>query len=198
MLVLLTFLFGDLVVAFKNLSVEISGVYFAMSLFTKFVFIAYLFVSRATTEINRLELSKDRKEILILDNFYKHFSGISSLSLVLFLLFFALGRFLTEIFFGFKYFGYQTSLSFILLANLALLLGLIIFKTAQEIDATRTWQLTKISAPIIILLFVFLNITHPDTVSFFIIGTVSVFSIFLYNFCIRKPAYIESTYNHLF
>lgn len=195
---LISFLFGDLVVAFKNLSLEVSGVYFAMSLFTKFVFIAYLFVVRANSHIKEISLTKEQNEYLILDNFYKHFSGIASLSLVLFLLFFGLGRYLTEIFFGFKYFEYQTSLSFILLGNLSLLLGLVVFKTSLEIDSIRTWQFTKISVPIAAVLFIFINITHPDTVAFFVIGAVSVFSIFLYNFCIRKPAYIENTYNHLF
>jgi len=197
-IILMSFLFGDLIVAFKNLSLEVTGAYFAMSIFTKFIFLVYIFINRKTLEIKNSTTSSEEKEFAILDNFYKHFSGIASLSLVLFLLFFGLGRFLTEIFFGVKYVEYQTSLSFILLANLTLLLGLIVFRTAQEVDNARTWQLAKIFAPVIILLFVFLNINHPDTVAFFVIGSVAVFSIFLYNFCIRKAAYIENTYNYLF
>lgn len=197
-IILLSFLFGDLVVAFKNLSLEVTGAYFAISIFTKFVFLAYLFVNRKTLEIKNSNISPEEKEFAILDNFYRHFSGIASLSLVMFVLFFALGRFITEIFFGVKYIEYQTSLSFILLANLALLLGLIVFRTAQEVDNSRTWQLAKIFAPIVTVLFIFLNITHPDTVAFFVMGSVAVFSIFLYNFCIRKAAYIENTYNYLF
>jgi hypothetical protein len=197
-IILMSFLFGDLVVAFKNLSLEVTGAYFAMSIFTKFVFLAYIYINRKTVELSTGPLSVEEKEFAILDNFYKHFSGIASLSLVMFVLFFALGRYITEIFFGFKYIEYQTSLSFILLANMALLLGLIIFRTAQEVAKQRTWQLAKVFAPIIIVLFVFLNITHPDTVAFFVIGSVAVFSIFLYNFCIRKAAYIENTYNYLF
>ena len=38
------FILGDLVVAFKNLSFNDSGIYFALSIFCKFVFIAFFFM----------------------------------------------------------------------------------------------------------------------------------------------------------
>ncbi len=197
-IIFLGFLFGDLVVAFKNLPLDITGAYFAMSIFTKFVFVGYVYVNNRYSKVLEENLSTDDMETKILDTFYKHFNGLVSLAFVLFILFFTMGKFFMEIFFGFSYIPYQTSLSFILLANIFLTLVLIIFRTSLILDQNRTWSLLKVFIPFFAILFVFQNINHPDTIAFFCIGSAAVLSIFLYNFCIRKPVYIENTYNHLF
>lgn len=197
-IIFIAFLLGDLLVAFKNLSFDVSGAYFTLSLFTKFVFLAYIYTNKENQQIIQEQISVGEKEYKILDNFYRHFSGIASVGFVLFVIFYLISRPLIDVFFGIKYLEYQTSLAFILLANIALLLGLIVFKTSTTVDNVRTWKFTKIFALIFGILFVFVNINYPDTVAFFVIGATAVFSIFLYNFCIRKPSYIENTYNYLF
>lgn len=192
------FMTGDLIVAFKNLSLSESGVYFALSFFTKFVFLAYIYIDKTYINILKENLSETARQTKVLDIFYKHFNGLASLSVVLFILYFILSKFLIEIFFGFDYMLYQTSLPFILSANLALLISLFVFRTATIVDPQRTWGILKIFIPIFFILFVFMDISYYDTVAYFVIGSSAVLSIFLYNFCIRKPAYIESTYNSLF
>jgi O-antigen/teichoic acid export membrane protein len=161
---------------------------------------AFIYINKNNRETlaNNIVAGQEDLETRTLDNFYKHFNGLASVSLVMFAIFFSFGRIFVDVFFGYDYLQYQTSLSFIFLANCTLLLGLLVFQTAYRLEPKRTFQIVKIFLVCISVLFVFMNINHPDTVAFFVIGSVLVLSIFLYNFSIRKPAYIERTYTALF
>lgn len=195
---LLLFISADLIIAFKNLSFFESGIYFMLSLFTKFIFLAYIYIERVYSNIVNEKINQEAKEIKILDAFYKHFNGLASISIVVFLLFFILSKYIVEIFFGNSFTLYHTSLPFILFANIALLVTLMIYRTASLVDSKRTNDILKVYIPIFLILFVFIDISYYDTVAYFVIGAMSTLSIFLYNFCIRKPSYIENTYNSLF
>jgi O-antigen/teichoic acid export membrane protein len=188
-------MFGDFIVSFKNLSLSESGVYFALSLFCKFIFISYIYINRSIVAVSDKDENKEEK---VLDIFYKNLNGMLSLGFVIFVLFFILSKYLIEIFFGESYVYYQTSLPFIMVANIALLVALLTYETAKKIDKDGTKKVLKIFVPIFTILFIFMTNGYVDTVAYFVIGGCSILSIFLYNFVIKRPSYIQSTYNYLF
>lgn len=194
-IILLLFVFGDIIVAFKNLDFFNSGIYIAMSIFTKFVFLGYIFM-RDT--YNKILVGENNSEENILDIFYSQINGLLSAFIVIFLLFFALSKYLVEIFFGKDYLPYQSSLPFVLFANIALVVAICVYMTSKRIDPQLTGKISKIFATIFGVIFIFMSINYIDTVTYFVIGTSCLLSIFLYNFVIKKPQYIANTYNHLF
>lgn len=193
------FIFGDLVVAFKNLDFYYSGIYIALSVFTKFVYFGYILLNE---NFDKLLHTKDelaeKKEERILNIFYTQMNTMISMFFVLFIMFFILSRYIVEIFFGSTYFPYHTSLPFVLLANIMLCISLCVYSTAKKIDPSTTSKISKIYTSLFLVLFVFMSINYVDTITYFIVGSSSILSIFLYNFVIKKPEYIRSTYNHLF
>jgi hypothetical protein len=194
-IVILLFIFGDLVVAFKNLDVKSAGVYIAMSLFTKFVFIGYIFIGQTYKKV--LVGANDTEEN-ILEIFYSQINTMLSFFAAAFVFVFILSRYIVEIFFGSGFAPYQSSLPFIMLANMSLAVALSIYITALRLGDRLTKKISKFYSIIFFVLFVFMTVNYVDTVTYFIIGSSTLLSIFLYNFVIKKPAYIENTYNHLF
>lgn len=194
-LIILLFVFSDILVAFKNLDMRNSGIYIAMSLFTKFVFIGYVLMKQT---FDKTLISEKTTEENILEIFYTQINTMLSSFAALFIFFFLLSKYLVEIFFGQAFTFFQTSLPFILLANISLVVALCIFMTSIKLDEKVTLKISKFFLAIIFILFIFIAINYIDTVTYFIIGSSALLSIFLYNFVIKKPSYIESTYNHLF
>lgn len=198
-IILFSFIFIDLIIAFKNLSFFYSGTYFALSLFTKFVFVAYLQLEKIYNRIDHIKLPEnENKDDVILDIFYSQFNGIVSVFFVVFVFFFILSKYITEIFFGASYSPVQSSLPFVLIANMFLTISLCIYETAKRIDRRATNNILKVYCPLFLVIFVFMSINYVDTVTYFIVGASSILSIFLYNFVIKKPQYIAETYNHMF
>lgn len=189
------FIFGDIIVAFKNLDMKFSGIYIAMSIFTKFVFLGYIFMKQTYKKV--LIAERDTEDN-VLNIFYTQINSMISTFAVLFIFFFILSKFITEIFFGNGYLPYQSSLPFVLLANISLVVALCIYTTAIRLNARLTKKIFNIYLSLFVVLFVFMTINYVDTVTYFIIGSAALLSIFLYNFVIKKPAYIENTYNLLF
>ncbi len=189
------FLFGDLIVAFKNLELYYAGIYIALSLFTKFVFVGYLLMRQSYAKV--LVGDRDTEEN-ILDIFYSQMNGLISVFAVVFIFFFILSRYMVEIFFGKLYLPYQSSLPFVLLANISLAIAICVYTTAKRIDPTVTNMICKVYITIFALLFIFMSINYIDTITYFVIGSSTILSIFLYNFVIKKPKYIADTYNLLF
>ena len=66
-IIVLIFFLGDLIVAFKNLDMFFSGIYIALSIFTKFVFLGYIFLRQSYAKV--LVGDRDTEEN-ILDIFY--------------------------------------------------------------------------------------------------------------------------------
>jgi len=193
--ILFIFTFGDMLVAFKNLSFFYSGSYFALSIFVKFVFVGYFHLYKIYESAH---ITRDNAEEKVLDIFYSQINGLISVFFVLFITVFILSKYIVEIFFGVDYMPLQSSLPFILLANMFLCGALCIFETARRMDSKMTNNIIKIYSPFFAVLFVFMSINYIDTITYFIIGATSILSIFLYNFVIKKPQYIADTYNHLF
>lgn len=191
-IIIYTFVFGDLVVALKNLSFYDSGIYFSISIFCKFVFLGFLYLRNSYLKIRE---EGENREKIILDIFYAQMNGLLSVFFVIFILFFTLSKFLVEIFFGSSYMPFQASLPFILVANMTMVLALCVFKTAEKIDLNMTKKICKIYITLFTILFVFMTINYIDTIAYFVVGAASILSIFLYNLVIKKPSYIESTYN---
>ncbi len=196
-LVFILFVFGDFILVFKNLSFEESGIYFMFSIFTKFVFVGY-FLLRKNMQVIEGESTVDDKELKVLDIFYKHVNGMISLFLVLFFSFFVLAKYIIEIFFGNPYALYQSSLPFVLAANSALVIAFCVYLTANMINKEVTAKVMKVFATFLTIFFVFMPINYIDTVTYFITGSSLILSIFLYNLVIKKPSYIEHTYNLTF
>lgn len=193
--IILLFLFGDILAAFKNLNLFYSGIYIAMSIFTKFVFLAYLFMRQSYV---KFLIGEKNTEENILNIFYSQINSMLSIFAVIFIFFFVLSKYIVNIFFGGSYLPYQSSLPFVLLANISLVIAICIYSTAKKIDENTTNRISKIYLSIFTVLFVFMSINYVDTVTYFVIGSSALISIFLYNLVIKKPAYIESTYNSLF
>lgn len=193
--ILFVFVFGDLVVAYKNLDIKHAGIYIALSIFTKFVFLGYIFMSQT---YNKVLVGENNTEDNVLNIFYSQINTILSTFAVIFIFFFILSKFIVEIFFGYTYAPYQSSLAFVLLANMSLVIALCIYISALKINERVTKKISKVFATLFTILFVFSTINYVDTVTYFVIGTSALLSIFLYNFVIKKPAYIENTYNLLF
>lgn len=191
----LLFFLGDILVAFKNLDLAHAGIYIAMSLFTKFVFLGYLFMRQSYAKVL---IGEKNTEENTLDIFYSLINNMFSIFAVLFIFFFVLSRYLVQIFFGNDYLPFQSSLPFVLLANIGLVIAICIYSTSKRIDSQTTGKIAKAYLFFFILLFVFMGINYLDTIAYFVIGSSALISIFLYNLVIKKPEYIKSTYNHLF
>lgn len=189
------FFLADIVIAFKNLDLYNSGAYFALSFATKFVFVAYVYVENFYKLVDVSDNDRDRK---ILDIFYRQINGVISVFFVVFIMVFILSKYIVEIVFGNYYISEQSSLPFILLANMFLTIALIVYSTAKRIDLKNTRNILRIYAPIFLVLFIFMSINYVDTVTYFVVGASCLLSIFLYNFAIKKLDYISDTYNHLF
>jgi hypothetical protein len=188
-IILFTFIFADFIIGFKNLSFFDSGIYFAMSIFTKFTFLGFYILK------GNFDKLKIKTEENILDIFYTQMNGLLSVFFVVFVLFFVLSRFIVEIFFGSGYAPYQSSLPFILIANISLCISLCVYTTAQQINPKLTNRISQTFLSIFIIWFIFMPINYIDTITYFIVGSSTILSIFLYNFVIKKHDYIESTYN---
>lgn len=188
-IILFLFIFTDFIIAFKNLSFFDTGIYFAMSIFTKFTFLGYIIMNDM---FNKL---KDKSEENILDVFYTQMNGLLSVFFVIFILFFVLSKYIVEIFFGNNFSPYQSSLPFILVANISLCISLCVYTTAQKINPKLTGRITQTFILIFTLLFIFMPINYIDTITYFVVGSSTILSIFLYNFVIKKHDYIENTYN---
>ncbi len=198
--VFLLFFFADILVAFKNLDTQSAGIYIAMSIFTKFIFVAYFYMKQVYVKtLNKKDkIEESFEEDRVLNIFYTQINIIISLFATLFIFFFILSKYIVDIFFGINYFPYQSSLPFVLLANISLALASCLYFSAMELDAKATKKISKIFFTLIFILFIFMNVNYIDTVTYFITGTSSLLSIFLYNFIIKKPEYIKRTYNLLF
>jgi hypothetical protein len=187
------FIFGDFIVAFKNLSFSDSGIYMMFSFFSKVLFIFFFSLKR---ELQLLpESSLSQKENLI-DIYYKWVNTALPVSMVIFIAFFLLSRHIVDIFFGNSFSGYHTSLPFVFLANIVLLVALATYFISNHIDQVLTMKVLKIFGIVFAVLFVFMPINYIDTITYFIVGMGSLVSIFLYNLVIKKPLYISHTYNH--
>lgn len=193
--IMFAFVFGDLIVAFKNLSFFDTGIYIALSIFTKFVFLGYVYLSQIYSKIPPNQ--EDTQEN-ILDVFYSQMNGLISLFVVLFILFFILSKYLVNIFFGNSYLPYESSLPFVLLGNMALVIAVSIYTTAKKVDPATTEKICKVYLTLFSVLFVFMTVNYIDTITYFVVGSGALLSIFLYNFAIKKPKYISDTYNFLF
>lgn len=191
----LLFFFADILVAFKNLDTQSAGIYIAMSIFTKFVFVAYFYMKQVY--IKTLKEGEAREDS-ILNVFYTQINVIISLFATLFIFFFILSKYIVDIFFGVNYFPFQSSLPFVLLANISLALASCLYFSAIKLDEKVTKKISKLFFTLIFILFVFMTVNYIDTVTYFVTGTSSLLSIFLYNFVIKKPEYIKRTYNLLF
>jgi hypothetical protein len=194
-IIVLLFIFGDLIVAFKNLSMYYAGAYIALSIFTKFVFLGYIFMRETFLKIL---VDNKKTEENILDIFYTQINGLLSVFAVLFVMFFILSKYLIDIFFGDRYIQFQSSLPFVLLANIALVVAICAYTTSKHLDEVLTKKIFKIFSSIFFVIFVFMAINYVDTVTYFVIGASSLLSIFLYNFVIKRPEYISRTYNLTF
>jgi hypothetical protein len=195
------FLFGDLVIAFKNLDMKNAGIYIAMSIFCKFVFIAYIFMRQTylkSVANNEKTNDENINEDTILEIFYTQINTLLSSFAVLFIFFFMLSRYISEIFFGNSFYPYQSSLPFILLANISLVILACVYLTAKMLDESLTNKIVKIYSVAFFVLFVFMNVNYLDNITYFVIGASALLSIFIYNFVIKKPDYIKRTYNFLF
>jgi hypothetical protein len=190
------FLFGDIVIAFKNLDMRNAGIYIAMSIFCKFVFIAYVFMRQ--TYVKSVASTDKTNEDTILEIFYTQINTLLSSFAVLFIFFFMLSRYISEIFFGNSFYPYQSSLPFILLANISVVILACVYLTAKLLDEKLTNKIVKIYFVAFFVLFVFMNINYLDNITYFVIGAAALLSIFIYNFVIKKPEYIKRTYNFLF
>ncbi len=195
--VFLVFISADIIVAFKNLDTENAGIYIAMSIFTKFVFAAYLYMRQVYGK-SLSKTGENNAEDEVLNIFYTQINVIISLFITLFIFFFILSKYIVDIFFGAGYAPYQSSLPFVLLANISLALASCIYYGAMKLDKKATQKISKIFFTLVFVLFIFMSVNYIDTVTYFIIGTSSLLSIFLYNFIIKKPEYIKRTYNLLF
>jgi hypothetical protein len=193
--ILLLFIFGDLLVAFKNLDMRNAGIYIAMSLFTKFVFLGYLFLRQT---YKKILVGNNKTEDNLLEIFYSQINSMLSFFAAIFVFFFVLSKYIVEIFFGKAFAPYQSSLPFILLANMSLVVAICIYVSATKLNEQLTKRISKMFVFVFFVLFVFMTVNYIDTVTYFIIGSSALLSIFLYNFVVKKPGYIESTYNHLF
>jgi hypothetical protein len=194
-IIILTFVFGDLFVAFKNLDFFNSGIYIAMSIFSKFVFLGYIFMRQSYAKLAAIDKVTEEN---VLDVFYTQISSMLSVFAAIFIFFFVLSKYMIDIFFGNSYAPYQTSLPFVLLANMSLVVAICVYTASKKVDQRVTDKITKVFAIIFSILFVFMSINYLDTITYFIIGSSALLSIFLYNFVIKKPEYIRSTYNLLF
>ncbi len=189
------FILCDLLVVFKNLNLKNAGVYIAMSVFTKFVFLVAFYLEKvyektfSNTSITEEEL---------IETFNKQLGSYLSGFSILFIVFFLLSKYITEIFFGYSFSQFQTSLPFILLANISLTIMLCIYLTAQKLNKLVVEKILKVFSVFFLILFVFMDINSIDTTTYFIIGMSTLLSILLYNFVIKKPEYIRGTYNLLF
>jgi len=189
------FIFLDLLIAFKNLNLKNTGAYIALSLFTKFVFFAVYYLDKY---FKKNEAQSPLDEEKVLDIFHTQISSYFSILAVVFIIFFVLSRYIVEIFFGFRFFAYQSTLPFVLLANISLAVMFCIYITANRIDKAVTEKILKVYSVFFIIFFVFINIGYIDLVAYFVLGMSTLFSILLYNFVIKKPDYILRTYNLLF
>jgi len=143
------------------------------------------------------ETVKDNAE-KVLEIFYRELNGIIAVFFVIFILSFILSRALVEIVFGSAYIPDHSSLPFVLLANMALAISLVVYTTARRINRAATINIIKLYSIVFVPIFIFLSINYIDTVAFFIIGSATLLSVFLYNFAMRNLDYISDTYNHFF
>lgn len=194
-LIIILFVFGDFLIVFKNLSFFNSGLYIMMSIFTKFVFLGYIFMKQT---YEKILVGRKNTEENLLDIFYSQINSLFSFYTVLFIAFFLLSKYIVEIFFGKSYIPYHSSLPFILLANISLAIAVSIYISAKKINEKTTNRILKVYTIFFSILFVFISVNYVDTITYFIIGSSTLLSIFLYNLVIKKPEYIASTYNHLF
>jgi hypothetical protein len=190
-----SFIFIDILIAFKNLNLKNTGAYIALSLFTKFVFFAVYYLDKYFKK-NESEVKLEEERIL--EIFNTQMTSFFSIFAVVFIIFFTLSRYLVEIFFGFNFVAYQSTLPFVLLANISLAIMFCIYLTASRLNKIVTDKLLKVYSIFFLVFFVFMNIGYIDLVAYFVLGMSTLFSILLYNFVIKKPDYILRTYNLLF
>lgn len=190
--VFIMFIFGDIIVALKNLNIENFGIYVAFSVLTKFIFIGYYYFS---LEIKKLEIFQEEN---LLDIFYSFINLFLTSGILIFVFMFLTSKIFTKIFFGYNYLAFQTTLPFVFLGNMMMCIALCVFVTARKMDAVSANRILKVFSVFFGVIFIFVLNSSPDSVTYFIIGSSTILSIFLYNLIIKKPTYIKNTYNHLF
>ncbi len=191
-LIFIIFVGGDLIFAFKNLDLYSFGVYISMSVFCKLVFIGYYYFQQKLKNVD-LE-NKD----MIFEIFNSFLNLFLTCSTIIFVLLFFASKIFNDLFLGPTYIPFNTTLPFIFLANIALAVAFIIYKTSVLINKKSTHKILKVYAVFFTVAFIFSNNNSLDSVTYFVVGTSCVLSIFLYNLIIKQPLYIKNTYNHLF
>lgn len=189
------FVAGDIVFAFKNLDLYHFGAYISMSFFCKLIFIGYFYYQQKIKSVDASEV--ENKEV-IFEIFSSFLNLFLTCSTIIFVLLFLASKIFNDIFFGSTYIPFNTTLPFIFLVNVSLCVAYTIYKTSSLINVKDTNKVLKIYNVFFVIAFIFSNSNSLDSVTYFIVGTSCVLSIFLYNLVIKQPSYIKNNYNHLF